>query len=57
LIVFSKNKSFWQELQRPKISRNFWIEKLQKLKIKTRKIKNNILFKDKSVEEEDNYFI
>ena len=40
----------------PKIRRKFWEEKLQKLKIKARKIKSKIFFKDKSTEEEeDNY--
>jgi len=34
----------------------FWKEKLEKLKIKARKIKSKIFFKDKSIEEEDNYF-
>jgi len=43
--------SFWQELERPKINKNVWKEKLQKLKIKARKIKSMILFKDKSIEE------
>jgi len=39
----------------PKISRKFWNEKLQNLKIKARKIKSKIFFKDKLAEERDNY--
>ena len=31
-------------------------EKLEKIKIKARKIKSKVFFKDNSAEEEDNYF-
>jgi len=52
-LFFSKNKSFKEELQRPKISRK--LGEIAKLKIKARKIKSKIFFKDKSAEEEDSY--